>query len=77
MLQLPLDDVEVVQGDTDRVLAGHGTFNSRSVPVGGSAAFIAAQKISVKARLIAAHMLGATDETLLYSDGVFVHRDHV
>jgi carbon-monoxide dehydrogenase large subunit len=76
VLQLPLDDVEVVQGDTDRVLAGHGTFNSRSVPVGGSAAFIAAQKISAKARLIAAHMLGATDETLLYSDGVFVHRDH-
>ncbi len=76
VLQLPLEDVEVVQGDADRVLAGHGTFNSRSVPVGGSAAFNAAQKISAKARLIAAHMLGATDETLLYSDGVFVHRDH-
>ena len=76
VLQLPLDDIEVVQGDTDRVLAGHGTFNSRSVPVGGSAAFVAAQKIVAKARLIAAHMLEATDGTLSYADGVFSHRDH-
>ncbi|RWA54240.1 hypothetical protein AU476_10575 [Cupriavidus sp. UYMSc13B] len=48
-LQLPMEDIDVVQGDTDRVLAGHGTFNSRSMPVGGTAAYVAAGKIVAKA----------------------------
>jgi aerobic carbon-monoxide dehydrogenase large subunit len=70
-LQLPMDDIDVVQGDTDRVLAGHGTFNSRSMPVGGSAAWVAAGKILAKARKIAAVMLETQDESVHYADGVF------
>src|SRR6267378_8122627 len=57
VLQLPMDHIDVVQGDTDRVPAGHGTFNSRSMPVGGSAAFTAANKVLAKATKIAAAML--------------------
>lgn len=37
-LQIPFDDIAVVQGDTRQVQAGHGTFNSRSMAVGGSSA---------------------------------------
>jgi len=70
-LQLPMEDIDVVQGDTDRVLAGHGTFNSRSMPVGGSAAFVAAGKILDKARKIAAIMLEAQEESVRYANGVF------
>ncbi|MGF6904055.1 xanthine dehydrogenase family protein molybdopterin-binding subunit [Paraburkholderia sp. GAS348] len=70
-LQLPMDDIDVVQGDTDRVLAGHGTFNSRSMPVGGSAAYVAAGKILAKARKIAAIMLEAQEENVQYANGVF------
>lgn len=70
-LQLPLDDIDVVQGDTDRVLAGHGTFNSRSMPVGGSAAHTAAGKILARARKIASIMLEASEEQVRYADGTF------
>ncbi|CAG2150845.1 Caffeine dehydrogenase subunit alpha [Cupriavidus yeoncheonensis] len=70
-LQLPMEDIDVVQGDTDRVLAGHGTFNSRSMPVGGSAAFVAAGKILDKARKIAALMLETPEEGVRYVNGVF------
>jgi CO/xanthine dehydrogenase Mo-binding subunit len=37
VLQMPVESIDVVQGDTKQVQAGHGTFNSRSMPVGGSA----------------------------------------
>jgi carbon-monoxide dehydrogenase large subunit len=71
VLQLPMDDIEVVQGDTDRVLAGHGTFNSRSMPVGGSAAYVAAGKILAKAKKVAAIMLEVQEESVRYASGVF------
>jgi CO/xanthine dehydrogenase Mo-binding subunit len=32
-LQMPVENIDVVQGDTKLVQAGHGTFNSRSMPV--------------------------------------------
>jgi aerobic carbon-monoxide dehydrogenase large subunit len=70
-LQLPMDDIDVVQGDTGRVAAGHGTFNSRSVPVGGSAAHTAAKKVLAKATLIAGAMLEAPPEEVGYASGVF------
>jgi carbon-monoxide dehydrogenase large subunit len=75
VLQLPLDDIDVVQGDTDRVLAGHGTFNSRSMSVGGSAAHVAAQKILAKARRIAASALEIAEDAVSYEDGIFCGPD--
>src|SRR5258708_15905472 len=71
VLQLPMDHIDVVQGDTDRVPAGHGTFNSRSMPVGGSAAFTAANKILVKATQIAAAMLQVKADAVTYATGNF------
>jgi len=41
-LDLPLDKIKVVQGDTARVATGHGTGGSRSIPVGGVSTFVAA-----------------------------------
>jgi carbon-monoxide dehydrogenase large subunit len=70
-LQLPMDHIDVVQGDTDRVPAGHGTFNSRSMSVGGSAAHTAAKNILAKATLIAAAMIDVAPEALSYASGVF------
>jgi carbon-monoxide dehydrogenase large subunit len=71
ILQLPIDDIDVVQGDTDRVPAGHGTFNSRSMPVGGSAAFTVAHKILAKATQIGAAMLQAKTSSVSYQAGKF------
>ena len=70
-LQIPLEDVEVVHGDTGTVPFGMGTYGSRSLAVGGSALFQALQKVKSKARKIAAHTLEAAEEDLDYADGSF------
>jgi aerobic carbon-monoxide dehydrogenase large subunit len=70
-LGLRPDDIEVVEGDTARVEFGQGTFNSRSLPVGGSAVHECCEKILAKARRIAAHMLKTTVEDMRYEAAVF------
>ncbi len=54
---VPLDMIEVVEGDTGRVPLGSGTFGSRSMVIAGSAILMAANKILKKAKLVAAHQL--------------------
>jgi carbon-monoxide dehydrogenase large subunit len=71
VLQIPMDHIDVVQGDTDRVPFGHGTFNSRSMSVGGSAAFTAASNILAKATQIAATMLDVAGDAVTYASGNF------
>jgi carbon-monoxide dehydrogenase large subunit len=70
-LGLDIDDVEVLQGDTDIVHFGTGTFNSRSMSSAGTAAALAARKIMAKATRLAAHMLDADVDEITYRDGVF------
>jgi carbon-monoxide dehydrogenase large subunit len=71
VLGLRPDDIDVVEGDTARVEFGQGTFNSRSMPVGGSAVHECGQKLLAKARRIAAHTLGAAVEDVHYEAAVF------
>lgn len=70
-LGVDLDDITVVHGDTAVVPSGIGTFGSRATAVGGTAVFQAAQKVKEKAREIAAHLLEADPEDLVFSDGKF------
>ena len=70
-LKLPMADIELVQGDTDRVPFGNGTWGSRSASVGGVAIVMAAEKVLEKARKLAAHLLECAEEDLDYEDGVF------
>ncbi|WP_404326536.1 xanthine dehydrogenase family protein molybdopterin-binding subunit [Aerophototrophica crusticola] len=56
-LGVGLDDVEVVQGDSDRVTYGQGTGGSRSVPVGGAAIRAGAAKLVEAAKIVAAGLL--------------------
>ncbi len=63
------DDVEVVHGDTDRTPFGLGTYGSRSTPVSGAAAVLAARKVRMRARLVAAAMLEASPDDLEWQDG--------
>jgi carbon-monoxide dehydrogenase large subunit len=71
--RLGLDPKEVhyVQGDTEKVALSEGTGGSRSATLGGSAVHLAAEKIVVKARAIAAHLLEAAEADIEFSDGVF------
>jgi carbon-monoxide dehydrogenase large subunit len=70
-LGVPLARIEIVEGDTDQVPFGTGTFGSRSIAVGGSALDRAAVKIVAKGKLIAAHLLEARADDVAFADGWF------
>ena len=59
-LGVPIDNIEVVHGDTEKTPVGMGTYGSRSLAVGGSAIVKAAEKIVAKGKKIAAHLLEAS-----------------
>jgi carbon-monoxide dehydrogenase large subunit len=71
VLQLPIENIDVVQGDTRQVQAGHGTFNSRSMAVGGSSVHVCSERIVAKAKLIAAGMLEVDEKDVSYKAGAF------
>src|SRR5262249_23661587 len=54
-LSVPVEDVEVIHGDTGRLPFGWGTYGSRSAAVGGSAITVSCRKVKAKAGKIAAH----------------------
>jgi carbon-monoxide dehydrogenase large subunit len=68
-LGLSPDDVEVVHGDTDRTPFGLGTYGSRSTPVSGAAAAVAARAVRERARIVAAAMLEASAGDLEWAGG--------
>jgi carbon-monoxide dehydrogenase large subunit len=70
-LGVPLDQVEVIHGDTASVPFGMGTYGSRSLAVGGSAIVKACDKIIAKGKKIAAHMLEASAADIEFKNGVF------
>ena len=68
-LQVALEDVTVLHGDTATVPKGIGTFGSRSAAVGGSAIYENTEIVRERALQIAAHMLEAAPEDMTMSDG--------
>ncbi|MCC6779661.1 MAG: xanthine dehydrogenase family protein [Hyphomicrobiales bacterium] len=71
-LSVPVEKIAIVEGDTDIVPHGTGTFGSRSIAIGGSALDNAADKVIAKGRQIAAHMLEAAAGDVEFADGDFV-----
>ena len=63
--------IRYVQGDTDIVTYGRGTFNSRSMSIGGSAVSLACDKTIEKATRIAAHLFEAPEDDIDFEAGVF------
>jgi carbon-monoxide dehydrogenase large subunit len=70
-LGVPFENIRLVQGDTDAVSFGRGTYASRSAMLGGSALKGAADAIVEKAKLMAAHLLEAAGADLEFKDGKF------
>jgi carbon-monoxide dehydrogenase large subunit len=70
-LGIPVENVDVVHGDTGRVPFGMGTYGSRSISVGGAAIMKALDKIEAKAKKIAAHLMEAGDGDVEFADGEF------
>ncbi|MCY3996465.1 MAG: xanthine dehydrogenase family protein molybdopterin-binding subunit [Rhodobacter sp.] len=65
---VPIENVSIVHGDTDKVQFGMGTYGSRSGAVGMSAIVKAMDKVEVKVRQIAAHKLDANGDELVFED---------
>ncbi|MGE5088733.1 MAG: xanthine dehydrogenase family protein molybdopterin-binding subunit, partial [Candidatus Levyibacteriota bacterium] len=70
-LGIPVENVDVVHGDTGRVLFGMGTYGSRSLAVGGTAIVKALDKVVAKGKKIAAHLLEAAETDIEFQDGKF------
>ena len=70
-LGISIDNVAIVHGDTDKVQMGMGTYGSRSGAVGMSALSKALDKIEVKAKKVAAHVLEASVDDIDFKDGQF------
>ena len=73
-LGLPVEDIDVVHGDTSNTPMGWGTYGSRTTVVGGGALALAARKIKEKAKTLAAHLLEAAEADIEYQDGKFFVR---
>ncbi len=70
-LGIGVDDIAVVEGDTDRIPFGNGTWGARSTSVAGTAIFRACDKIVDKARRLAAEVLECAADDVDYGDGRF------
>lgn len=70
-LGIPIEQVSIVHGDTDKVQFGMGTYGSRSGAVGMSAIVKALDKVEAKAKKVAAHMLEASEADIVFKDGKF------
>jgi carbon-monoxide dehydrogenase large subunit len=71
-LGVPIENIEVRHGDTAEGTAfGYGTYGSRSLAVGGVAVSKAVGKVIDKGKKLAAHMLEAAEEDVVYENGSF------
>jgi carbon-monoxide dehydrogenase large subunit len=70
-LGIPIEQVEIVHGDSAKIPYGMGTYGSRSLAVGGTAIIKAMDKIVAKGKKIAAHLLEAAEADIEFKDGQF------
>jgi carbon-monoxide dehydrogenase large subunit len=70
-LGIPIEQIEIVHGDTSKSSFGMGTYGSRSIAVGGSAIVKALDKVVAKGKKIAAHLLEASENDVELVDGKF------
>jgi carbon-monoxide dehydrogenase large subunit len=67
----PVENIQIVAGDTENTPQGWGTYGSRTTAVCGSAVKVAAQRVKEKARKIAAHLMEANEQDVEWEDGKF------
>lgn len=73
-LGVSIDDVRIVEGDTEQVPEGTGSFGSRSTMMAGNALVESSRKVLEDARAVAAHALEASADDLVFEDGTFAVR---
>ena len=70
-LGIPFERISVIHGDTATVIQGVGTMGSRGVPTVGSAVKVASERLMVRAKKIAAHLLEAAEQDIEVKDNAF------
>jgi carbon-monoxide dehydrogenase large subunit len=70
-LGIPIENISIVHGDTDKVQFGMGTYGSRSGAVGMTAIVKALDKVEAKAKKVAAFMMEAAEGDIEFKDGKF------
>jgi aerobic carbon-monoxide dehydrogenase large subunit len=70
-LGLPFSSIRFVQGDTDKVSYGRGTYAARSSMIGGCALKVACEQLLSKARSLAAYLMKQSVSDLDFQEGVF------
>ena len=70
-LGIPFERITVIHGDTATVIQGVGTMGSRGVPTVGSAVKVASERLMVRAKKIAAHLLEAAEQDIEVKDNAF------
>jgi carbon-monoxide dehydrogenase large subunit len=70
-LGIPIENIAIVHGDTDKVQFGMGSYGSRSGAVGMSAIVKALDKVEAKAKKVASHLLEAAESDIVFKDGKF------
>ena len=70
-LGLPIEDIRLVEGDTDRIPFGNGTWGARSASVAGTAIYRGCDKVIAKALRLAAQALECAQSDIDYAQGVF------
>jgi carbon-monoxide dehydrogenase large subunit len=68
---LPIEDLRLVEGDTDQIPFGNGTWGARSASVAGTAVYRAAGKVVDKAQRFAAQLLECAEGDVDYARGTF------
>lgn len=74
-LGVPLEKIRFVQGDTDIIATGRGSFGSRSMTVGGSALKAACQQIIERGQRVAAILFDTTPDALAFVHGIYRTQD--
>src|SRR5205085_2087600 len=71
----PIEAFRFVQADTQAVKSGNGHGGARSMHMGGTALYLAAQMVVEKGRVIAAHLLQADPGEVSFKAGRFIAGD--
>ena len=69
VLGIPMENITLVNSDTDRVPRGAGTMGSRSLQTAGSAIHVASNEVLARAQRIAAHLLEASADDIVVGEG--------
>ena len=75
VLEIDINEVNILQGNSIEISKGSGTGGSRSMPVGGNALYLAAKKLLENSKIALAKNLNTRPDAIKYKEGVFSYKN--